>query len=98
MNYLQEDAEGIRLTVYVQPKSSRNKLAGIHGDSIKLCITAPPVDGKANEAVIHFFAKLFHLPKSSISIVNGLQSRTKSLVLSGLSLETASAVLRKMLP
>ena len=96
--FLKEGKDGFPLlTVYVQPKSSRNKIAGIHGQAIKLCITAPPVDGKANKAVIGFFAKLFHLPKSQVTLHSGQQSRTKRLQLTGLTLSEAGTILNKEL-
>lgn len=85
------------LAVYVQPKSSRNRLAGIHGEALKVTITAPPVDGKANEAVIGFFAKLFHLPKSAVSIQSGLQGRSKSVLLAGVDCEQAALIVGKSL-
>ena len=78
MSFLQEQSAGLKISIYVQPKSSRTRLVGLHGDALNLCITAAPVDGKANEAVIIFFAKLFHLPKAAVSIQSGVQSRNKT--------------------
>ena len=98
MEFLTEGKDGSPLlTVYVQPKSSQNKIAGIHGEAIKLMITAPPVDGKANKAVTTFIAKFFHLPKSNVTLHSGQQSRTKRLQLAGLSLEEAKTILAKAL-
>ena len=85
MPYLQTLSNGdLLLALYVQPRASRNELAGLHGDAVKLRLTTPPVDGKANKAVISFLAKLFKIPKSAILIKSGLQSRSKKIVLSGL--------------
>ena len=98
MKVLTEGKEGIPiLTVYVQPKASQNKIAGVHGDAVKLMITAPPVDGKANKAATDFIAKLFHLPKSQVTIHSGQQSRTKRLQLAGLTLREAETILNKAL-
>ena len=89
MPFLQNLPNGnVLLSLYVQPRSSRNELAGIHGDSIKLRLTTPPVDGKANKAVIAFLAKLLKIPKSAIVIKSGLQSRNKKIIVSGLGEET----------
>ena len=89
MPFLQNLPNGnVLLSLYVQPRSSRNELAGIHGDSIKLRLTTPPVDGKANKAVIAFLAKLLKIPKSAIVIKSGLQSRNKKIIVSGLAEET----------
>ena len=73
------------IALYVQPKASRNKLCGVHGEEMKLAITAPPVDGKANKAVIQFMAKFLGVAKSAILIQRGLQSRHKQLVVEGVS-------------
>ena len=99
MTYLREqaDTDSISLFIHVQPKSSRTRIAGLHGDAVKLCITAPPVDGKANAAVIRFFAKLFKIPKASVTIAAGETSRDKRLVLAGVSAAQAEGVLQPLL-
>ncbi len=65
------------LRIYVQPKASRNRFSGIHNDMLKLSITAAPVNGKANKAVIVYLAKFFQIPKKEITIVKGEKSRKK---------------------
>ncbi len=67
------------LRLHVQPRAARTELAGPHGDRLKLRITAPPVDGKANEAVIAFVSALCGVAKSQISLINGSTGREKSL-------------------
>ena len=85
MPYLQTLPDGnLLLSLYVQPRASRNELAGLYGDSQKLRLTTPPVDGRANRAVISFLAKLLKIPKSAILIRSGLRSRSKKLLLTGL--------------
>ena len=79
----------VSLALYIQPKASKNRLCGQHGDELKLAITAPPVDGKANKAVIAYLAKFFGVPKSSITIKSGQQSRHKRCVVEGIALEEA---------
>jgi len=92
MGYLSLYKDGrVLLRLYVQPKSSRNAFTGIHGDSIKLAITAPPVDGKANKAVIQFLASFFKLKKKDITIKHGLQSRTKSILIAGSDMQLIQA-------
>ena len=71
------------LHLHVQPRAAANGLAGIQGDVLKLRLTTPPVDGKANKAVIAYLAKLFHLPKSALSIKSGQQSRMKTVTIRG---------------
>jgi uncharacterized protein (TIGR00251 family) len=69
------------LRLHVQPRAAANGLAGLQGDMLKLRLTTPPVDGKANKAVVAYLAKLFHLPKSAFVIKSGQQSRSKTVVI-----------------
>ncbi|MBI5556987.1 MAG: YggU family protein [Deltaproteobacteria bacterium] len=93
MNFLHEIAEtAVCLDLYIQPKSSKNTICGLHGNELKLAITSPPVDGKANKAVIAYLAKLFGLAKSSVTIISGQQSRHKRCVLHGVTLKEASEI------
>lgn len=71
------------LRLHVQPRAATNGLAGIQGDLLKLRLTTPPVDGRANEAVIAYLAKLFRLPKSALTLVSGRQSRIKTVRIVG---------------
>lgn len=87
----------VLLKVYVQPRASRNEFVGLHGDAIKLAITAPPVDGKANAAVIKFLASFFHVRKMDLEIRHGLQSRRKSVLIAGLSGDEILAVVKRSL-
>jgi len=81
MPYLKENADGITLTVFVQPRSSKNMIAGLHNNALKIKLTAPPVDGAANKMCIKYLAKWLKIPKSSIEIVSGHKNRTKLLLL-----------------
>ncbi len=84
MDYLTTTNDGdVLIALYVQPKSSKNSFRGLHGDAMKVAITAPPVDGKANKAVIAFLAKFLGVAKSAVSIQRGLQSRHKQLLVEG---------------
>jgi len=76
-----EKADGCILKCWIQPRSSRNAVVGIHGDAIKIALTAPPVDGKANKELLKFLAKYFKLSKSSIQIVAGDSSRSKTILI-----------------
>jgi uncharacterized protein (TIGR00251 family) len=87
----------LALNVYVQPRASRNRVAGMHGSAIKICITAPPVENKANGAIILFFADLFGVPKSSVSIKSGRQGRNKKVLINNLALEKAENILSRAL-
>lgn len=67
------------LHCHFQPKASADEIVGAHGDLLKIRITAPPVDGKANEHIIKWFSKLFKVPKSQIAIVRGELGRQKTI-------------------
>ena len=99
MTYLREQADhtSVSLFVHVQPKASRTRLAGLHGEALKLCITSPPVDGKANAAVIQFFAKLFKIPKAAVTLASGEANRDKRIILAGISMARAETVLQPLL-
>ncbi len=76
---------GASFTVMVHPRARKNALTGKIGDALKLSLTAPPVEGRANEACIEFLANLLNLPRSSITIASGQSSRRKVIRVSGLS-------------
>jgi uncharacterized protein (TIGR00251 family) len=73
--------------VKVHPRAKKNAITGIVGDALKLSLTAPPVDGKANEACIDFFAKLLKVPRSSVTIAAGHSGRNKVIRVAGLTAE-----------
>ncbi len=76
---VEKKTNGLLIHVYVQPKSSRNQIAGIHNNALKIRITAPPTDNKANRACIRFLAKQLGVPPSSMELVSGKSSRSKQL-------------------
>ena len=73
------------LSVRVQPRASRNEVAGWVGESLKIKLTAPPVEGAANEACLAFLAKLLDLAPSRLAITQGARSRTKVVRITGLT-------------
>ncbi len=84
---------GVLVRIHVQPRAAKNGFCGIHGGALKLRITAPPVDGKANELIIAILAKLFRVPKAAVSLVSGQQSRQKRFRVAGIGLDTALEIL-----
>jgi uncharacterized protein (TIGR00251 family) len=74
-----------RLTVKVHPRARRTALAGRFGEAYKVDLAAPPVDGKANEECIRFFAELADVPRSRVRIVTGLTNRTKVVEIDGVT-------------
>jgi uncharacterized protein len=84
---IHETSEGVTFAVKVHPRAKKNAITGELGDALKLSLTSPPVEGRANEACIEFFAKLLKLPRSSVTIASGQTSRQKMIRVSGLSAE-----------
>ncbi len=85
--FLRGTESGTLVEVYVQPRAGRNEWAGIHQGSLKLRLTAPPVEGEANKECVRFLAKAFRVAKSSLEIVQGQKSRRKTILVRGLSPE-----------
>ena len=82
------DAEQIRIEVKVVPRAKKNQISGIMEDgSLKVRVAAPPVDGKANRALIKLLADTLNIPKTDVAIISGLQSRYKTISIEGMSLE-----------
>ena len=74
----------------VQPRASRTELAGRHGDALKVRISAPPVDGAANDALVRFLADWLAVPRSSVRLEAGATGRTKILAVAGIGVEAAT--------
>jgi uncharacterized protein len=98
MPYLSERKDGaVLLAVHVQPKASRSAVCGVHGSCLKIAVASPPVDGKANEAVIVLLAGLLKTAKRNISLQSGPQSRKKQFVIVGKTLEEIRGDIRSVL-
>lgn len=85
MIFIDESARGVMFAVKIHPRAKKNAVTGKVGDALKVSLTAPPVDGKANEACIEFLAKLLKAPRSSVTIASGQNRRTKIIRVVGLS-------------
>ena len=73
------------IKIKLLPRSSKNQIIGKEGDTLKVKVTSPPVDGKANEALIELLAKRLGVSKSNIKIISGRRSKLKTVTISGLS-------------
>lgn len=92
-SFAKDVPDGCTLTVRVHPGARKNSVTGIHTEAVKIALTAPPVDGKANEALIAFLADILRLPRARIAIVAGPTSRTKTLRITGKSAAEVAAAL-----
>ena len=82
---IRDSGDGVTFAVKVQPRAKKNAITGELGDTLKVSLTAPPVEGKANEACIDFFARLLKVPRSSVTIASGLTTRNKVIRVAGLN-------------
>ena len=85
MVVIRDTPAGATFAVKLHPRARKNAITGEVGDALKVALTAPPVDGKANQACIEFFAKLLNVPRSSVTIAAGQTSRNKVIRVAGLS-------------
>jgi uncharacterized protein (TIGR00251 family) len=90
-------AGGVRVRLYVQPNGRKSEVLGEFDGALKIRVQAPPVEGKANEAVETFVAKLFQVSRRDVSLLRGQQSRSKQLEIRGLDVETAQELVRKII-
>lgn len=93
-SFLTEVAGGVRISVKVHPRAKNDAITGTVGEALKLSLTAPPVDGRANEACIAFFAKFFAVPRASVTIAAGQTSRNKTVIIAGISFAAAEERLK----
>ncbi|MGB8916053.1 MAG: DUF167 domain-containing protein [Candidatus Sulfotelmatobacter sp.] len=84
---IHETPGGVTFAVKVHPRAKKNAITGELSDALKVSLTAPPIDGKANQACIEFCAKLLKVPRSSVTIASGQSSRQKVIRVIGLSAE-----------
>jgi len=84
---IHDTPSGATFAVKVHPRARQNAITGQLGDALKLSLTAPPIEGRANEACIEFLANLLKLPRSSVTIASGHSSRRKVIRVVGLSTE-----------
>lgn len=85
-------------SVRAQPRSSRSALVGLYGTALKVSLKAAPVDDAANVECCRFFARLFAIPAGSVHLLAGKSSRTKLLMLEGVSVEQAETRFGELLP
>jgi hypothetical protein len=91
---LHESPSGVTFAIKVHPRARKNAITGEVGEALKVSLTAPPVDGKANDACIEFFANLLEVPRASVSIAAGQGSRNKVIRIAKLTPQEVAAKLR----
>jgi uncharacterized protein (TIGR00251 family) len=82
---IHETGGAVSFQVKVHPRAKRDAIVGELGDALKVALKAPPVEGRANEACIEFFANLLKVPRSSVTIASGASSRNKVVRVTGVT-------------
>lgn len=99
---LRATVEGVTLAVRAQPGAKKTAITGIYGEGaaaqLKIAVHAPPLEGRANQALIAFLAETFSVPRNAIELIAGELSRSKVFLLGGVSLAKAEAVLSAWIP
>ena len=91
MSWIQQTADGCVISVRVVPRASKNQVQGILGDALKIRLQAPPVEGKANEALVRFLAESLDIPPRSVRLLSGETGRNKRILLAGMDAGQARA-------
>ncbi len=95
MAWIRETSEGVLISLLIQPRASKNEITGLQGDSLKVRLTAPPVEGAANKMCVAFLAKCLGTSKSTLEIVSGQSSRQKQVLVRGGGLGDIKTALEK---
>lgn len=85
MDWINATKNGVMLSVHACPRAARDQVQGLHGDAVKIRLRSPPVDGKANDALVAFLSRLLDVPARAFTIVSGLSSRRKRLAINGVT-------------
>ncbi|AEG14772.1 YggU family protein [Desulfofundulus sp. TPOSR] len=93
MIFLREEKGAVVFKVRVQPRAARNELAGVFEDALKVRLTAPPVEGEANEACRDFFARLLGVPRVRVEIIAGHTGRNKLVRVQGVTVEQVRSLM-----
>ena len=89
-DWYRRNADVITLALHVQPGAKRSEIAGLHGAALKIRLAAPPIEGRANEALLKFIAELFGVPLRQIELKQGGQSRHKVVAITGSAIDPES--------
>lgn len=84
---IKENADGITIEIKVQPRASRNQIVGEQDGSLKIKLTAPPVEGEANQALVDFLASVLDIPRRNVILLKGDSSRNKIIAIKGMTRE-----------
>jgi uncharacterized protein (TIGR00251 family) len=93
MSWLRTDGDGVILSLHIQPGAKKSEVVGLHGEALKIRLAAPPVDGKANTALIAFIAAKVGVGKTAVVLISGETSRSKRVRIAGVEADQARTCL-----
>jgi hypothetical protein len=85
MNWITATKAGVMLSVHACPRATQDAVQGLHGDAVKIRLRSPPVDGKANDALVAFLGRILDVPARALTLVSGLSSRHKRVAITGVT-------------
>ena len=88
--WYRREGEAVVLTLHVQPGAKQSEVSGLHGEALKIRLAAPPIEGRANEALLRFIAERFNVPLRNVELRRGAQSRHKRVEVRGSTVEPES--------
>jgi len=94
---VQQSGDGVIFSVRVHPGARRNGVTGLHDEALKISLSTPPVDGRANEALVEFIAEWLHVPRSAVTIASGEHSRSKRVRVAGIAAKAVSTAAAELL-
>ncbi|MBU0677310.1 MAG: YggU family protein [Verrucomicrobia bacterium] len=95
MNWYSEHPEGVIISLRVIPRASKNEVQGVHGDALKIRLQAPPLEGKANKALVKFLSRELDMSSAAIEILSGETGRNKRVLVRGLIIEQVKRLLKE---
>ena len=93
-DWYRRDGDVLSLTLHVQPGAKRTEISGLHGEALKIRLAAPPIEGRANEALLRFIADTFGVPMRQVELKQGGQSRHKVVMVTGSKVAPESVLLQ----
>lgn len=87
MSWLRTDGDDVILNLHIQPGAKKSEVVGLHGNALKIRLAAPPVDGKANAALIAFIAARVGVGKTAVALISGETSRSKRVRIAGIAVD-----------
>ena len=88
--WYRREGDSVTLSLHIQPGAKRSEVSGLHGEALKIRLAAPPIEGRANEALLRFIADSFEIPLRQVELLRGNQSRHKMVKVTGSKVEPES--------